>query len=119
MSTEKAKTKKVVAPKVTTDTIVKDIMEATKFPKDTVKAIMSAEKKAVATHVGNGEAVQLTGYFTASPIYRAAREANDISKKAKNLIPETVGVSIKGGTELKSAAAKLDPVYWRPTEVED
>jgi nucleoid DNA-binding protein len=119
MKTEKTKTKKVVAPKVTTEVIVKEIMEKTKFPKDTVKAIMNAEKEFVASHIGKGEAVQLTGYFIATPIYRAAREANDISKKQKNLIPETVGVSIKGGTELKNAASKLDPEAWRPVPVKE
>lgn len=100
--------------KVTTEDIVNDIIEATGLPKATVKSVMAAEKKAVANHLEKGEKVQLTGYLIATPQYRAAREANNISTHKKEQIPETVGVSIKAGTDLKSAAAKLDPADWRP-----
>ena len=43
-------------------------------------------------------------------------KTNDIVTKQKALIPESVGVSIKAGTELKSAALTLNPEDYKPAK---
>jgi len=104
--------------KVTTETIINEIADEYKIPVQVVKNVMKGTKRKVAEHIGKGEAVQLTGFVMITPQYRAARIANNISTHQKETIPETVGVSIKAGVDIKREAAKLSPADWKPTETD-
>ena len=57
--------------------------------------------------LGKGDKVQLTGFITIKPVYRAARKGFDPLKKEAMDIAPTVGVSVKAGEQLKKAVEKL------------
>lgn len=104
-------------PKITTEEIAKQVAEKLGgVSKKQVKNILNATKEIVAENLKDGKVIQITGFFSVAPQYRGERLANNIVTKQKALIPESVGVSIKAGTELKSAALTLDPEDYKPAK---
>lgn len=101
--------------KVTTEFIAKKVASSLNgVSKKQIKEILTATKHAVAETLKEGKIIQITGFFTVAPQYRSERMANNIVTKQKSVIPESVGVSIKAGTELKSAALTLNPNDYKP-----
>lgn len=73
---------------------------------DTLKVLNSFEKLTYAT-LEKGDKVQITGFFNAKPVARAARKGFDPIKQVAMDIEPTVGVSIKAGEKLKKAVEGL------------
>lgn len=108
---------------ISTETIIKNAAKATdgtesKMTIKDVKTAYNAIKAAVAAELGAGNKVQLTGFVTLAPCYRAEREANDISTNEKKKIPESIGVNAKGGQELKTAVKALTPIDFKGVKFE-
>lgn len=104
-------------PKITTEEIARQVAEKLEgVSKKQVKNILSTTKEVVAENLKKGNVIQITGFFSVAPQYRGERLANNIVTKQKALIPESVGVSIKAGTDLKNAALTLNPSDYKKTE---
>lgn len=58
--------------------------------------------------MATGASIQLTGFLTISPSYRAARTGNDIMTKKPIDIPESVVATAKAGKQLKDAMKDMD-----------
>jgi nucleoid DNA-binding protein len=112
--TKNVKENKEVKGAITTEDIIKIVAGKVEgaSQKD-VREILNGVKDACADALKEGRKVQLTGFFTAQPIYRSARTANDISTKKPMDVPESVGVSIKAGSLLKSATVGLTPADYK------
>lgn len=98
---------------ISTDGIIKAISEASKktdapvSQKDTA-TVLSLLKTVVGDALKTGEKVQLTGFVTFAPSYRAARKGNNVKTNEPMDIPESVVVSIKAGKSLKDAVHDMD-----------
>jgi DNA-binding protein HU-beta len=99
---------------MSTDDIVKAVSSKEGMSQKDVRACLKAIEEAVAEAVGEGKKVQLTGFATIAPIYRAERMANNIVTGEPMKVPETMSVSIKAGSMLKTAVDKLDPKDYAP-----
>lgn len=82
---------------------------------DTSKVLNALEKITNET-LAKGERVQLTGFITIKPVFRAARKGFDPIKKVAMDIEPTVGISVKAGEKLKTAIADLKVEDFAPTE---
>ena len=96
---------------LTTEDIVKEVasMEDVGLSQKEVRAAINGLRNAIVNALKSGKKVQLTGFFTVHPIYRGERKANNIATHEEMLVPESVGVSIKSGADLKKATYNLDP----------
>lgn len=82
---------------------------------DTTKVLNALEEITIET-LQAGEKVQLTGFFIAKPVYRAARKGFDPLKEVPMDIPATVGISIKAGEKLKAASKGLNVKDFEPAK---
>lgn len=73
-----------------------------------VNKFLISQQKVVAETLRQGGEVQLIGFMTIRPIAKAARTGRNISTDQPMIIPETVGVSMSPGKNLKDAVAELD-----------
>ena len=71
------------------------------------KILTTLEEVAIET-LKEGKKVQLTGFFSVKPVYRAARKGYDPIKKVAMDIGPTIGVSVKAGQKLKAAVSELN-----------
>lgn len=74
---------------------------------DNSKMLASLEKLTIET-IEAGERVQLTGFVTFKPVFRAARKGFDPIKEVPMDIPATVGLKVSAGERLKRATAELE-----------
>lgn len=82
---------------------------------DNSKAINSLEK-IVAQCITEGERVQLTGFVSFRPVYRAPRKGYNPIKQEPMDIPATVGIKVSAGQRLKEAVDTLDVTDFEPEE---
>jgi nucleoid DNA-binding protein len=82
---------------------------------DTSKVLNALEEITYET-LQNGDKLQLTGFLTIKPVYRAARKGFDPIKQVAMDIPPTVGVSVKSGEKLKKAVEGLNVEDFVPAE---
>lgn len=82
---------------------------------DTTKVLNALEELTIESLKG-GKKVQLTGFYTVKPVYRAPRKGYDPIKNVPMEIDATVGVSVKAGEKLKKAVKDLDVKNFAPAE---
>lgn len=80
---------------------------------DTSKVLNALEEITNET-LAKGDRVQLTGFITIKPVYRAPRKGFDPIKKVAMNIDATVGVSVKAGEKLKTAVENLKVADFAP-----
>lgn len=111
-------TKKTVVNNVgqtlNTEGIVKAMCEASKAEggtpisqKDAANAL-NLFKNVVSQAIGTGQKVQMTGFLTFAPSYRAPRQGNNVITGEKMDIPGGVVINVKAGKSLKDIAKGLD-----------
>lgn len=94
--------------------MVKAIAEETKLTQVDTSKVLSALEKITNETIKKGGKVQLTGFITIKPVYRAARKGFDPIKKVAMDINPTVGISVKAGEKLKLAVEGLDVADFAP-----
>lgn len=94
--------------------MVKAIAGKTSLTQVSINKTLSALEEVTHETISSGEKVQLTGFITVKPVYRAARKGFDPIKKVAMDIEPTVGVSVKAGEKLKTAVIGLDVAKFRP-----
>lgn len=82
---------------------------------DTSKVLNALEEFTIET-LESGNKVQLTGFLTVKPVYRAPRKGFDPIKEIPMDIDATVGVSVKAGEKLKKAVVELNVADFAPAE---
>ncbi len=95
-----------VGTTITTEGIVKAIAEKTngtevQLSQKQAQAALAALKDVVSDAIAEGQKVQLTGFVTFEPSYRAARQGNNIKTGEKQDIPESAALNAKAGKQLK------------------
>lgn len=93
---------------------VKAVAEKTGYTQVDVAKVIDALEDFTHETLAKGEKVQLTGFFTVKPVFRAKRKGYDPIKLQAMDIPESVGVSIKAGEKLRKAVDGLDVESVRP-----
>lgn len=98
-----------VGTTITTEGIVKAMAEKTKdaevqLSQKQAQAAITALKEVVADAIKSGQKVQITGFITLEPSYRAARQGNNIKTGEKQDIPESAALNAKAGKQLKDIA---------------
>lgn len=96
--------------------IVKAIASKTGLTQVDTTKVLNALEDVAHEALGNGDKVQLTGFLTIKPVYRAARKGFDPIKQVAMDIPPTVGVSVKAGEKLKKAVEGLNVEDFAPAE---
>lgn len=96
--------------------MVKAIAADTAITQVQIVKVINSLEKTVKESLAKGEKVQLTGFVTIKPIYRAARKGFDPLNKVPMAIPATIGVSAKAGEKLKQAVKELDLADFAPVE---
>lgn len=87
--------------------MVKAIASETQLTQVDVTKVINSLESITFNTLKKGEKVQLTGFFTAAPVARAARKGFDPIKKEAMEIEPTVGVKVKAGEKLKKATDGL------------
>lgn len=112
-----AKAKKEVVNNVgttlNTEGVVKAMSEASKATDSQISQKAAADalnlfKSVVTQALATGQRVQLTGFLTMAPSYRAARKGNNVITGQPMDIPDGVVVNVKAGKQLKDATKELD-----------
>lgn len=80
---------------------------------DTTKVLNALERLTNET-LAKGDKVQLTGFITIKPVYRAARKGFDPIKQVAMDIDPTVGISVKAGEKLKASVESLNVKDFAP-----
>lgn len=99
--------------------IVKAISQDTALTQVAVNKVLTSLEKITHKTLANGEKVQLTGFLSIKPAYRAPRKGFDPLKNVPMDIAETMSVSVKAGEKLKTAVADLDVAQFRPVRKEE
>lgn len=110
-----AKTKIInnVGTTLNTDGVIKAMSEASKetdspiSQKDAQNAL-NLLKTVVSNALATGQKVQLTGFLSFSPSYRAPRKGNNVITNEPMDIPGCVVVTVKAGKSLKDTMKTLD-----------
>lgn len=103
----------VVGASLGTEDLVRAIIELAKADNKVhtiaeVTGIIGYLKDATSQALSDGQKVQITGFVTFTPSYRAARKGNNVVTGKLMDIPECVTISAKAGKVLKDAVRYLD-----------
>lgn len=98
--------------------MVKAIAQDTELTQVAVNKVLNSLEKITYETVAKGEKVQLTGFLSVKPVYRAPRKGYDPLKDIPMDIAETMSVAAKVGEKLKTAADNLDVAKFRPAKKE-
>lgn len=103
----------VVGASLGTEDLVRAIVELAKADNKVhtiaeVTGIIGYLKDAISQALSEGQRVQITGFVTFTPSYRAARKGNNVVTGELMDIPECVTISAKAGKVLKDAVRYLD-----------
>lgn len=103
----------VVGAYLGTEDLVRAIIELAKADNKVhtiaeVTGIIGYLKDAISQALSEGQRVQITGFVTFTPSYRAARKGNNVVTGELMDIPECVTISAKAGKVLKDAVRYLD-----------
>ncbi len=93
---------------------VKAVAEKTGYTQVDDAKVIDALEDFVHETVAAGEKVQLTGFITVKPVYRAPRKGYDPIKLQAMEIAESVGVSVKAGEKLRKSVEGLSVDSVRP-----
>lgn len=96
--------------------MVKAISTKTGLTQVDTNKVLAALENITFEAIKKGEKVQLTGFCTIKPVYRAERKGFDPIKKKEIAIAPTVGVSIKPGEKLRAVTKDLDVTKFAPQE---
>lgn len=99
--------------------MVKAIAGDTGLTQVAVNKVLNSLEKTTHETLAKGERVQLTGFITIKPVYRAARKGFDPLKKVAMDIEPTMSVGVKAGEKLKTAVADLDINEFAPEVKEE
>lgn len=121
-----AKTKVInnVGTTLNTDGIIKAMAEASKetetpmSQKDAQNAL-NLLKTVVSNALATGQKVQLTGFISFNPSYRAPRKGNNVITNEPMDIPGCVVVTVKAGKALKDTMKTLDESIVNAIQAED
>ena len=102
-----------VGTTLNTEGVVKAMSEASKEMDTPISQKAAADmlnvfKKVINNSLATGQKVQLTGFLTLTPSYRAARKGNNVITGQPMDIPDGVVVNVKAGKSLKDAVKGLD-----------
>lgn len=76
---------------------------------DEIRAALELFKMAVIKEVEQGHRIQMTGFLTFAPVYRAPRKGNNIATRSVINIPEGIQITVKPGSLLRDAIKQLGP----------
>lgn len=99
--------------------MVKAIAERTKLTQVDTSKVLTALEEITNETVKKGGKVQLTGFVTIKPVYRAPRKGFDPIKQVPMEIDATVGISVKAGEKLKASVEELKVEDFAPAAKED
>ena len=110
---KKAKVTNNVGTSLNTEGVVKAMAEASKatdtpMSQREVQASLNLLKQVVGDALATGQKVQLTGFLSFSPSYRAPRKGNNVITGEQMDIPGGVVVTVKAGKALKDIMKGLD-----------
>jgi len=88
--------------------IVRAIAGETGLTQIAVGKMLGSLENQVVKALEAGDKVQITGFFTAKPVARAARKGYDPIKGESMEIEPTVGVVVRAGESLKKAVKLLN-----------
>ena len=102
-----------VGTTLNTDGVVKAMAEASKstdrpISQTDASAALNLLKEVVKGALATGQKVQLTGFLSFSPSYRAPRKGNNVITNEPMDIPGGVVVTVKAGKSLKDTMKELD-----------
>lgn len=102
-----------VGTTLNTEGVVKAMSEASKATDTPISQkaagdMLNVFKSVVTNALATGQRVQLTGFLTLAPSYRAARKGNNVITGQPMDIPDGVVVNVKAGKSLKDATKGLD-----------
>lgn len=98
--------------------MVKAISMDTGLTQVAVNKVLNSLEKTTHETLARGEKVQLTGFLSVKPVYRAPRKGYDPLKNVAMDIEETMSVSVKAGEKLKTAVEGLNVADFRPAAKE-
>ena len=109
----KAKVETKVGATMNTETLIKEISEASKntdrpISQVEASAYLNLFKDVVKKSLGEGQKIQITGFLSFSPAYRGPRKGNNVITGESMDIPGGVVVSIKAGKALKDVMREMD-----------
>lgn len=112
-ATTKAKVETKVGATMNTETLIKEISEASKntdrpISQVEASAYLNLFKDVVKKSLGEGQKIQITGFLSFSPAYRGPRKGNNVITGESMDIPGGVVVSIKAGKALKDVMREMD-----------
>ena len=112
-ATSKAKVETKVGATMNTETLIKEISEASKntdrpISQVEASAYLNLFKDVVKKSLGEGQKIQITGFLSFSPAYRGPRKGNNVITGESMDIPGGVVVSIKAGKALKDVMREMD-----------
>lgn len=113
MAKKTAKVTNNVGTSLNTEGVVKAMAEASKatdtpMSQREVQASLNLLKQVVGDALATGQKVQLTGFLSFSPSYRAPRKGNNVITGEQMDIPGGVVVTVKAGKALKDIMKGLD-----------
>lgn len=94
--------------------MVKAIAMDAELTQVAVNKVLNSLEKITHETLARGEKVQLTGFLSIKPVYRAPRKGYDPLKNVAMDIEETMSVSVKAGEKLKTAVEGLNVADFRP-----
>lgn len=102
-----------VGTTLNTDGLVKAIAEASKATENPISqkdihTVLNLLKTVVNNTLATGQKIQMTGFLSFSPSYRAPRKGNNVVTNEPMDIPGCVVVTIKAGKALKETMRNLD-----------
>lgn len=102
-----------VGTSLNTEGVVKAMAEASKatdtpMSQREVQASLNLLKQVVGDALATGQKVQLTGFLSFSPSYRAPRKGNNVITGEQMDIPGGVVITVKAGKALKDIMKGLD-----------
>lgn len=109
----KTKVTNNVGTSLNTDGVIKAMAEASKNTDTVISQKQAGEalallKGVVGDALATGQKVQLTGFISFNPSYRAPRKGNNVITNEPMDIPGGVVVSVKAGKALKDVMKGLD-----------
>ena len=112
-ATSKANVETKVGATMNTETLIKEISEASKntdrpISQVEASAYLNLFKDVVKKSLGEGQKIQITGFLSFSPAYRGPRKGNNVITGESMDIPGGVVVSIKAGKALKDVMREMD-----------
>lgn len=109
----KTKVTNNVGTTLNTEGVIKAMAEASKntdrpISQADAQAALNLLKSTVQGALATGQKVQLTGFLTFNPSYRAPRKGNNVITNEPMDIPGGVVVTVKAGKALKDTVKDLD-----------